>query len=147
MDKEQTHGVITLRQFQDQDREQVILVWHESGLYHPDNDPSKDIDRKMRDSPEGFIVAEVDGKVVGTVMIGYDGHRGWINYLGVLPSFQSRGVGASLMNHSEMMLENIGCAKINLQVRTSNHHVIDFYKSLGYNTEDLLSMGKRLEFD
>lgn len=101
----------------------------------------------MKDGPEGFIVAEVNGNLVGTVMIGYDGYRGWINYLGVLPSFQSRGVGASLMNHSEMMLKNIGYAKINLQVRSSNLHVIDFYKSLGYNIEDLLSMGKRLEFD
>ncbi len=138
---------VSIRPYQESDRIQVIQVWGESGLLHSDNDPDKDIDRKIQHSPEGLLVAEEDNRVVGTVMVGYEGHRGWINYLGVLPEKQKQGIGTLLMSHAERLLKEAKCAKINLQVRTTNATVIAFYNSHGYAIEDCLSLDKRLEFD
>ncbi len=86
----------------------------------------------------------VDNKVVAAVMAGYEGHRGWINYLAVDPSCQKKGYGRLMMDAAEARLRKLGCPKINLQIRTSNTHVIDFYKALGYTVDDVVSMGKRL---
>ena len=138
---------VIIRQFEERDCDQVIHVWRESGLTNARNDPHKDIARKVGHSEAGLLVAEVDGAVVGTVMVGYEGHRGWINYLGVLPVFQGLGLGTQLLVRAEADLRELGCAKINLQIRTSNQKVIDFYHSLGYSLDDCVSMGKRLEFD
>ena len=91
-----------------------------------------------------FFVAEVEGAVVGTVMGGYDGHRGWIYSVAVAPHVQRQGIGAALIRHLEAALVARGCLKVNLQVRTSNAAVISFYRRLGYDVEERVSMGKRL---
>lgn len=122
----------------------VIELWNACGLVKPWNDPSKDIERKAEHSPELFLVGLVDGKVVGTVMGGYDGHRGWINYLAVNPDAQQTGLGRALMQAVERLLLAQGCPKINLQVRSTNTQVITFYEKLGYQDDQVLGLGKRL---
>jgi ribosomal protein S18 acetylase RimI-like enzyme len=97
--------------------------------------------------PELFLVATIENQIVGTVMAGYDGHRGWINYLGTSPEHRRQGIARALMQEAESLLKRAGCPKINLQVRSTNHDVIDFYRAIGFSPDDVLSMGKRLEDD
>ena len=88
--------------------------------------------------------ADEDAVVIATVMAGYDGHRGWISYLGVDPALLKRGYGRQIMLRAEELLRERGCPKINLQIRSSNREVIEFYHRLGFSFDDVLSMGKRL---
>ena len=115
----------------------------------PWNDPRKDIARKRRVQPELFLVAVADGgaTVVGTVMAGYDGHRGWINYLATDPAWRRQGIGRALMHEAEAGLARLGCPKINLQVRHDNRDAIAFYQRLGFGEDAVVSMGKRLVKD
>lgn len=136
---------LKIRPFALPDSETVIAVWEACQMTVPWNDPHKDIARKMQVNPELFLVAEgVDGRILGTVMGGYEGHRGWINYLAVSPDCQGQGIGRALMGEVEAKLAALGCAKINLQVRSSNRAVIQFYGHLGYHIDDVISLGKRL---
>jgi len=135
---------ITIRSFCAADEAQVIQLWRECNLVVPWNDPKRDIELKMRFQPELFLVGEIDGRIVGTAMAGYDGHRGWVNYLGVAPSQQRRGIGRRLMQEAEIALKKVGCPKLNLHVRNSNTSVLKFYESLGYKDNDVLSLGKFL---
>jgi ribosomal protein S18 acetylase RimI-like enzyme len=91
------------------------------------------------------LVGILDGQIVATVMAGYEGHRGWLNYLAVAPEFQRRGLARALVAEAERLLRGAGCPKINLQIRTSNQNAIEFYRHLGYSVDDVVSMGKRLE--
>ena len=136
-----------IRPFELKDEEQVIALWQECKLVVPWNDPKKDIQRKLKVNPELFLVGEVYGDIVGSIMGGYEGHRGWVNYLAVSPSYQNKGYGRQLMNAVEKKLEKMGCAKVNLQVRETNLEVIEFYKAIGYDLDHVIGMGKRLESD
>ncbi|MFC1737120.1 GNAT family acetyltransferase [Candidatus Hydrogenedentota bacterium] len=135
---------ITTRPFQNGDRKNVIDLWKSCALVVPWNDPEKDIDAKVGFQPELFLVGELDGKIVASVMAGYEGRRGWINYLAVLPDLQGRGIGKRIMEEAEKKLKNLGCQKINLCVRTSNESVIGFYEHLGFSVDEVVCMGKRL---
>ena len=136
-----------IRAYEPADEEAVVALWHRCGLTRPWNDPRKDIARKMKVRPDQFLVGLVEGVLVATAMVGYDGHRGWIYYLGVDPEHQKGGLGRAIMERAEGLLRAEGCPKINLQVRTSNEGVIAFYKRLGYALDDVVGMGKRLEHD
>jgi ribosomal protein S18 acetylase RimI-like enzyme len=136
-----------IRPYQPTDEESVISLWRQCDLLRPWNDPRKDIRRKLAVSPELFLVGVVDEEVVATAMVGYEGHRGWISYLGVAPAHQGKGLGRMLMAEAERLLRALGCPKINLQVRTSNTAVIEFYRRVGFALDDVVSMGKRLEFE
>ena len=125
----------------------MVALWHECGLVRPWNDPIKDIGRKLRMQRELFLVGFRDGRLVATLMAGYEGHRGWINYLVVAPDSRKRGFGRRLMDETEARLREMGCPKINLQVRRSNAEAAEFYRSIGYAEDDVLSMGKRLVED
>ena len=94
-----------------------------------------------------FLIAELNTHVVGTVMAGYDGHRGWINFLAVDPAQQRQSVGRRLMDRSEQHLRERGCPKINLQIRSDNRSALEFYERLGYSIDDVVSMGKQLQND
>jgi len=133
--------------FQVADEPAVIDLWRRCDLVRPQNDPEKDVARKVAAGAEMFLVAVIDGKIVGTVMAGYEGHRGWINYLGVAPEYRKQGIGRALMAEAERMLAAVGCPKINLQVRTNNQSVVDFYRAIGFAVDDVISMGKRLKRD
>lgn len=138
---------IAVRPFAAADAEAVVALWRACGLTRPQNDPRKDIARKLKVNPEWFLVAERGGEIVGTVMAGYEGHRGWINYLGVAPSLQRGGLGRRLMDEAETRLRAAGCPKINLQVRADNKVAIAFYERIGFAVDAVVSMGKRLERD
>jgi ribosomal protein S18 acetylase RimI-like enzyme len=139
--------MVTIRPYRSADEQTVVALWGRSGLTRPWNDPHKDIARKLAVRPDWFLVAELDGAVVGTVMVGYEGHRGWISYLGVDPAYQRRGIGRALMAEAERLLRSEGCPKINLQVRTGNSEAIEFYRQVGFAMDDVVSMGRRLEQD
>ena len=113
----------------------------------PQNNPLADIQRKLLDSPEFFLVGTLDSELIATVMAGCEGHRGCINYLAVAPHFQKHGYGGQLMAHVENLLREQGCPKINLLVRATNQPVISFYQRLGFSCDDVVSMGKRLTTD
>ena len=134
-----------IRPFEPKDEESVVRLWTNCGLVVPWNDPRRDIQRKLKVQPELFLVACLDGRVVGSVMAGYDGHRGWINYLAVLPEHQRAGIGRRLMEQAETRLRGMGCPKINVLVRTENAAVIAFYRRLGFKTDDVVSLGKGLK--
>lgn len=138
---------IAIRSFTSADADAVVALWVACGLTRPHNDPLKDIARKLRVNPEWFLVAERAGEIVGTVMAGYEGHRGWINYLGVAPALQRSGLGRRLMAAAETHLRAAGCPKINLQVRPDNKIAIAFYERIGFAVEGAISLGKRLERD
>lgn len=136
---------LQIRPYRFDDEEVVVALWATCQLIGPLNNPHQDIARKLRVNPEWFLVGELDGKIVATCMVGYEGHRGWINYLAVAPECQRRGVARQIMDEVERLLRQVGCPKINLQVRTANAQVIEFYKSIGFKVDDVISMGKRLE--
>jgi ribosomal protein S18 acetylase RimI-like enzyme len=136
-----------IRSFQMADEDAVVQLWIQCGLVVPHNNPRRDIERKINVNPEWFLVGEMDGQVVSTCMVGYEGHRGWINYLAVRPDLQRHGLGKQIMEYAERILLDAGCAKINLQIRTTNQRVIRFYESIGYSQDPVVSMGKRLEPD
>jgi ribosomal protein S18 acetylase RimI-like enzyme len=138
---------VEFRSFRPQDEPAAIALWQQCDLVRPWNDPHRDICRKLKVNPEWFLVGLVDGQVVATVMAGYEGHRGWLNYLAVVPGFQRRGLATEIVAEAERLLRNAGCPKINLQIRTTNQAVIEFYRRLGYSVDDVVSMGKRLEHD
>lgn len=133
-----------IRAFRTGEESEVVELWRACGLLRPANDPLRDIARKGRVGPHLFLVARHGGRIVGSVMGGYEGHRGWINYLAVDPAHRRRGIGRRLMAEVERLLRADGCPKINLQVRTSNREVLAFYAALGFGEDAVVSLGKRL---
>lgn len=122
----------------------VVDLWRKCNLVVPQNDPVEDIQRKLIFQPDLFFVAILDDKVIGSIMVGYEGHRGWLNYLAVLPEHQRRGYGRKLVEKAVDELKRLGCLKVNLQVRRSNVSVVEFYKHLGFKDDDVVGLGKRL---
>ncbi|WP_129793316.1 GNAT family acetyltransferase [Sphingosinicella sp. CPCC 101087] len=122
---------------------QVDALWREA---FPDDPPRNRaavaIPAKLAFQPDLLLVATEDGAVVGTVMAGYDGHRGWLYAVAVRRSHRRRGIGRTLIGEAEERLAKIGCTKINLQVRATNEAVVGFYRDLGYAVEERISMGK-----
>jgi ribosomal protein S18 acetylase RimI-like enzyme len=125
----------------------VISLWVKCGLLRPWNDPRKDIDRKQKINPELFLLGFVDGKVVASVMAGYEGHRGWMNYLAVDPDHQGNKLGTQIIAEAQKKLETMGCPKINVLIREDNMGAVKFYESAGYKIDNVTSMGKRLVDD
>ncbi|HET8780525.1 MAG TPA: GNAT family acetyltransferase [Agromyces sp.] len=139
---------MTIRPFVEADTEAIVTLWNAAGLVKPWNDPYRDIERKLAVQPELFLVAEAgDGTVVGTAMVGYEGHRGWVNYLAVADPARGTGLGRALMRQAERLLIERGCPKLNVQVRTANTEVLAFYERLGYAIDDAVSLGRRLIAD
>jgi ribosomal protein S18 acetylase RimI-like enzyme len=138
---------LEIRPFAPSDEPALVALWRDCGLTVPWNDPHRDIARKMQAQPDLLLLGFASGRLVATVMVGYDGHRGWINYLGVAPDCRRQGFGAVMMAEAESRLRALGCPKINLQVRGSNAQAIEFYNRIGFKVDDCVSLGKRLEFD
>lgn len=136
-----------IRPYQETDRLALIRLWERTGLAVPQNDPGRDIDRKLQVDPDLLLVGEVNGAVVGSVMAGYEGHRGWINYLAVDPDCQRKGYGRQLMEAAENLLQQRDCPKINLQVRKTNAEAVKFYFAIGYGDDQVIGLGKRLFYD
>lgn len=136
-----------IRPFQTEDEADLVKLWQLCELTVPWNDPHKDIARKLKVQPELFLVGMLENHLISSVMGGYDGHRGWINYLAVHPDFQAQGFAQQIMDFLESALRKIGCPKINLQIRAGNDKVILIYQKLGFTDDRVVSMGKRLEED
>ena len=127
------------------DHDAIVELWDRCELSRPWIDARAELDLKVATDPEGMLVAAPDdGDVWGTVMAGFDGHRGWVNYLAVEPIRRRQGIAAVLMAAAEARLGSLGARKVNLQVRTSNLDVLAFYATLGYVDDDVVSLGRRL---
>ncbi len=136
----------TVRPYRTRDREALLELW---GMAFPDdpprNAPEVILTNKLRVQPELLLIAEGPEGLLGAVMVGYDGFRGWIYHLAVREEQRRRGIGTSLVRSAEERLRGLGCPKVNLQVRTANADVAGFYRSLGYSVEDNVGMGRVLD--
>jgi ribosomal protein S18 acetylase RimI-like enzyme len=140
---------VIIRAFDAGDRAAVIALWRDvfpeyADTSRPQRDPALSIANKMKTQPELFFVGALDGEVSGTVMAGYDGHRGWVYSLAVTPSLRGRGYGSALMRHAEAVLTKLGCPKVNLQILSVKAELRGFYEKRGYRIDEVVSLGKRL---
>jgi ribosomal protein S18 acetylase RimI-like enzyme len=137
---------IKIKTFDNKDhRNQVIDIWTSIfGYTDPRNDPSLIIDKKIAVNDNLFFIALEKNKIVGTIIAGYDGHRGWIYSLAVIPGKRKAKIGTKLLKHTENELKKLGCVKINLQIHKNNEMVKKFYLKNGYDIEERISMGKEI---
>ena len=138
---------MTIRPYSPEDEKAIIELWRKCNLLRPWNNPKRDIQRKLMVNPELFLVGLVSGKLVASAMGGYEGHRGWINYVAVDPTFQRMGFGRQIMQSVEDRIRAVGCPKINLLIRRDNPLAIKFYESIGYKMDDVITLAKRLVED
>jgi ribosomal protein S18 acetylase RimI-like enzyme len=133
-----------IRPYQEADEEGVAALWREAFPAAPSYaNPAAVVRQKLAVQRELFFVAVDGGGVAGTVMAGYDGHRGWLYSVAVRQRCRRQGVGSALVRHAEAALRQLGTPKINLQLLSTNHETVAFYESLGYKVEERISMGKR----
>lgn len=136
---------LKIRLYRESDQQQLVKIWRDRlNLAHAHNDPKLSIDRKVVFQPELFFVAEVDNRVVGSAMGGYDGHRGWLYSVAVDEEYGRRGIASALVEHTLQALRELGCLKVNLQVMAENAEGIRFWESQGWKIEERVSMGKVL---
>ncbi len=135
---------LVIRKYEEKDESQVISLWKQCNLIVPQNNPHEDIKKKIEFQPNLFFIGAVNDKVIASIMVGYEGHRGWINYMAVLPEYQSKGFGRQLVDKAMTELRKLGCLKVNLQVRENNKEVIEFYENLGFSNDRVVSLGKHL---
>ena len=135
-----------IRKFQESDKATLTALWQ---AVFPDdpphNEPSLVLEAKLAVDDLIFIAEEEDGEMIGACMAGYDGHRGWLYAVAVSPDQRRNGTGKALVLFAIQALKDLGCKKVNLQIRPTNTEVANFYKSLGFSTEDRLSMGTFIE--
>ncbi|WP_277208687.1 GNAT family acetyltransferase [Isoptericola croceus] len=135
-----------LREITDDDVAQVVALWRECDLTRPWNDPYRDIADARRNPTSTVLVArDAASAVVGSVMAGYEGHRGWLYYVAVAPGLQGTGLGRRLVEAAEEWLRDAGASKVMLMVRTTNEHVRDFYGRLGYSVQDVAVLGRWMD--
>lgn len=133
-----------IRVYRHSDETAVVSLWQACGLIKSQNNPLEDIKRKASVQPELFLVGTKAGQIVATIMAGYEGHRGWLNYLAVAPDQRLQGIGRKMVMEAEKQLHALGCPKINLQVRTSNVEAVAFYRKIGFVEDAVVSLGKPL---
>lgn len=127
------------------DRERVIALWHAAGLTRPWNDPGADFDLALSNQTSTILLARDGGELAGSVMTGFDGHRGWVYYLASDPERRETGVGRALMAAAEGWLRALGCPRIRLMVRTDNVAALGFYKAIGYERQEVATLGRALD--
>lgn len=133
-----------IRTYREQDRDAVIALWERCGLTRPWNDPAADIELCVRSREASLMVGYKEGELIASVMVGHDGHRGWIYYLAVQPGHQGHGHGREMMTEAELWLTSRGIPKVQLMVRTGNQSAEAFYGALGYEAQDVTVFGKWL---
>lgn len=140
-----TTGGVTIRVIVDEDIEQVIALWHASGVARPWNDAVRDIGFARRDPNSTVLVADLDGGIVATAMVGEDGHRGWVYYVATTPAYRGSGFGRSIMDAAERWLASQGVWKVQLLVREDNVSARRFYEHLGYGDTHAVCLQKIIE--
>ena len=135
---------MNIRPFEIADIDAVVRLWHDCDLVVPWNDPHKDIERKLKVDPDMFLVGIEEDTVIASIMVGYEGHRGWVNYLAVDPAHRGKGYARRLMENAEKLLLVRDCPKLNLQIRSTNTQAIEFYRTIDYELDHATGMGKRL---
>lgn len=137
-----------IRVYEARDREGVIALWNQVFRDDPPwNEPATVIDRKLSVQSDLFFVCESDGRIIGTVIAGFDGHRGWVHKVATDPQHRRQGLARQLMVAAEEGLASKGCRKLNLQVREGNDGAVSFYEDLGYSIEHRISMSKHIGSD
>ena len=124
------------------DREATVALWAAARLTRPWNDPRADHDLALTTATSTILLAEAEVGLVGSVMVGFDGHRGWVYYLATAPDSRAQGIGRALMTAAEGWLKALGCPKIQLMVRGDNGSARGFYDALGYELQDVVTIGK-----
>lgn len=137
-------GELLIRPFAPGEERAVMRLWRVCGLTVPSSDPRGDIARKTAFQPQLFLVGELNGRVVATVMAGYDGRRGWLNWVAVSPAVRTRGFGSRIVESAIGLLGDMGCTKVNLNVRKTNLGVVAFYERLGFHDDNVICMGRKL---
>lgn len=136
---------IEFRSAQQIDREAVIALWQACGLTRPWNPPENDFNVALTNATSDIILGHASGELVGCVMVGFDGHRGWVYYLGVASQHRKAGYGRALMDAAEDWLAKMGARKIQLMVRHDNGPTIAFYKSLRFDEQSVITLGKWID--
>lgn len=134
-----------IREFLEADRQSVIALWQHCGLTRPWNDPFTDIDLAVREPNAALLIGVADETIIASLMVGFDGHRGWVYYLAVEPGWQRRGIGRGMMRAAEDWLKARDAPKIQLMVRHDNGAALGFYKALGYVVQETTVLGRRLD--
>lgn len=127
------------------DQDAVIALWQECGLNRPWNEPVADFRKAIGSTASDILFLSQSDILMATIMVGYDGHRGWVYYLAVHPGYRRTGLGKRLMNAAEDWLRERGAPKIQLMVRSDNVDVIAFYEALGLARQDVVTLGRRLD--
>jgi ribosomal protein S18 acetylase RimI-like enzyme len=133
-----------VRTMRSEDRAALIELWHACGLTRPWNDPDRDIDLAIGAADAAILVGEEEGRLIACVMVGFDGHRGWVYYLGVVPECQRRGHGRAMFAAAQAWLEARGAPKIQLMLREENQEARHFYEALGLELQPVVTLGRRL---
>ena len=137
---------MAVRDFRESDREDLITLWQDCDLVRPWNDPNSDIDKALAQTNCEILVFDHSAHGLGgSLIVGYDGHRGWIYYLAVASNIQNAGWGKRLMRAAEERLKSWGCPKSMLMIRAENHEVSAFYSAIGYKSEDRIVMTRWLD--
>ena len=136
-----------IRPFQESDEDAVLQLWKDCRLLRSSNDSRRDIQLKLAVQPDLFLIGTLDGRIVASIMAGYEGHRGWLNYLAVDATCRKQGFGRGIVAVAEKRLRLLGCPKINLQVRSGNVQALDFYRKIGFQVDEVISLGKRLTYE
>ncbi|MFT5219825.1 MAG: ribosomal protein S18 acetylase RimI-like enzyme [Gammaproteobacteria bacterium] len=139
--------MMNYRRYQASDHDKLVHLWQQVFPDDPaHNEPASLLEAKLAVDDLIFI-AEKNNTIAGACMAGYDGHRGWLYAVAVDPEFRRQGLGRELVKQAITALKEIGCIKINLQIRSDNVEVAKFYQSLGFAVEDRMSMGVLLKHD
>jgi ribosomal protein S18 acetylase RimI-like enzyme len=143
--KPDTDGALTIRPIEDCEVAEVIALWHRCGSTRPWNDPAADIALARRGENSTVLIGKCEGTLVASVMVGHDGHRGWVYYVTVDPDRRHHGFGRSIMDAAEAWLRARGIAKLQLMVRKDNAKVHAFYQSIGYYNQETVTFAKWLD--
>ena len=127
------------------DRDTTIALWEAAGLTRPWNDPGTDFDNALANPTSDVLLAREGGDLLGSVMVGFDGHRGWVYYLAAAPTHRKRGIGRALMNAAEDWLRQLGCSRIRLMVRDDNPAAREFYEAVGFDVQGVITLGRTLD--
>jgi ribosomal protein S18 acetylase RimI-like enzyme len=140
-----THETLTIRPIEDADVDDVVALWQRCGTARPWNDPAADIALARRENNSTVLLGRHDGNIVASVLVGHDGHRGWVYYVASDPDHRFKGFGRAMMTAAEDWLRARGIEKIQLMVRPDNSKVQDFYESLGYFEQKRIIYAKWLD--